>query len=102
MRFRTGFKDGLTEEEALALVSDAITAGVKNDLGSGGSVDVCVITKEGYRHIRSHRKPAREAFKAVYPPFARGTTPVFSQQEEPHAPLPFQVQVEDVVEMQED
>jgi len=32
-------------EQAIQLVSEAICAGIFNDLGSGSNVDVCVITK---------------------------------------------------------
>ena len=32
-------------EEGIQLVSEAICAGIFNDLGSGSNVDVCVITK---------------------------------------------------------
>ncbi|CAM9449015.1 unnamed protein product [Phaeothamnion confervicola] len=41
--FETQYKEGLTEEEAVALVQDAILAGIFNDLGSGSNVDVTVI-----------------------------------------------------------
>lgn len=33
------------KDEAITLVSEAICAGIFNDLGSGSNVDVCVITK---------------------------------------------------------
>jgi 20S proteasome subunit beta 2 len=39
----TGFKDELSEEEAIALVARAIRAGIFNDLGSGSNVDITVI-----------------------------------------------------------
>ena len=38
-----GFKDDLTEGEAITLVAAAIRAGIWNDLGSGSNVDVTVI-----------------------------------------------------------
>jgi 20S proteasome subunit beta 2 len=41
--FEAGYKDGLTEEEAIALVAAAIRAGIFNDLGSGSNVDITVI-----------------------------------------------------------
>ena len=40
------FRDGMTEEEAKALVIEAIEAGIFHDLGSGSNVDICVIKKE--------------------------------------------------------
>ena len=39
----SGFKDGLSEAEATALVAAAIRAGIFNDLGSGSNVDITVI-----------------------------------------------------------
>merc|ERR1712086_791383 len=44
--FENGYKDGMTEEEAVQLVVDAIEAGIYNDLGSGSNVDVCIIKKD--------------------------------------------------------
>lgn len=45
--FESGYKDDMTEEEAVALVDQAIQAGIFNDLGSGSNVDICVIPKDG-------------------------------------------------------
>lgn len=39
----SGYRDGLTEEDAKLLVRDAIRAGIFNDLGSGSNVDLTVI-----------------------------------------------------------
>ena len=41
----TGFKEDMNEEEAKALVTKAIEAGIYHDLGSGSNVDVCIIKK---------------------------------------------------------
>jgi len=43
-------------DDAKQLVSDAICAGVFNDLGSGSNVDLCVITREKVDYVRSHRQ----------------------------------------------
>merc|ERR1719231_835261 len=45
--FERGYQDDMTEEEAKNLVKDAIKAGIFNDLGSGGNVDICVIRHNG-------------------------------------------------------
>lgn len=45
--FERGYEDDLTEEKAKDLVKDAIKAGIFNDLGSGGNVDLCVIRNNG-------------------------------------------------------
>jgi 20S proteasome subunit beta 2 len=43
--FEARYKDDMTKEEAKILVRDAIRAGIFNDLGSGGNVDLTVIEK---------------------------------------------------------
>jgi len=43
--FEAGYKDNMDEKEAKELVNQAIMAGIFNDLGSGGNVDVTVISK---------------------------------------------------------
>ena len=40
------------------MVSDAISAGVFNDLGSGSNVDICIITKEKREYIRPQKQAA--------------------------------------------
>jgi len=42
--------------DAMQLVSDAISAGVFNDLGSGSNVDVCIITKDKVDYIRPQKQ----------------------------------------------
>merc|ERR1712093_859604 len=44
--FETQWKSSLTEQEAIDLASNAIQAGIFNDLGSGSNVDVAVIKKQ--------------------------------------------------------
>lgn len=44
--FESMWKKDMTREEAIELCSQAIQAGIFNDLGSGSNVDVCVITEE--------------------------------------------------------
>lgn len=39
----SGFKDDMTEEEAIRLVANAIRAGIFNDLGSGSNVDLTIL-----------------------------------------------------------
>ncbi|CAO3666868.1 unnamed protein product [Rhizopus stolonifer] len=43
--FESKWKPEMNREEAISLVTEAIEAGIFNDLGSGSNVDVCVITK---------------------------------------------------------
>lgn len=44
--FEAKFKDDMTQEEAVNLCIEAISAGIYHDLGSGSHVDYCVITKD--------------------------------------------------------
>lgn len=57
--FESQYKSQMSLEEAKALVHAGIMAGINNDLGSGGSVDLMVINKEGHTPLRNcaPRKP---------------------------------------------
>lgn len=73
--FESGFKDDMTEEEAKELVTAGITAGIFNDLGSGGNVDLCIIRKGKTEYIRGYRKEnPRKYRKPTGYNFASGTT----------------------------
>ncbi|TRM57418.1 nucleophile aminohydrolase [Schizophyllum amplum] len=74
--FETGWKKDMTREEALALVTAAISAGIFNDLGSGSNVDACVITKDGTDMLRNLEMPNQRVQKERTYRFARGTTGV--------------------------
>ena len=61
----SGFKDGLSEAEAVDLVAAAVRAGIFNDLGSGSNVDVTVLRGaaaaaaaggEAVRILRGHQR----------------------------------------------
>ncbi len=74
--FEAGYKDGLDEKEAIALVDQAIQAGIWNDLGSGGNVDIMVIDKKkGPRMLRNYKRLNDRTFHApgLYK-FPKGTT----------------------------
>ena len=52
----TEYKDGMNQDEAIALVSKAIEAGIYHDLGSGSNLDVCIIKKgkvEFFRNLKT-------------------------------------------------
>jgi len=77
--FEAGWKPNLTKEEAIKLVHQAISAGIFNDLGSGGNVDIVILTKGGKEILRNYDKPNPRKFKKSYQ-YPRGYTPVvFSQ-----------------------
>ena len=80
--FEQQYRDGMSEEEGVRLVAEAIKAGIFNDLGSGSNVDVCVIRADGVNMMRNYltpndQKPFREAVRkpAAFGSFPRGTTP---------------------------
>ncbi|KAL9226381.1 hypothetical protein vseg_002202 [Gypsophila vaccaria] len=55
--FESKYREGLSREEGIKLVSEAIASGIFNDLGSGSNIDVCVITKGKVDYLRNHAQP---------------------------------------------
>ncbi|XAR64471.1 Proteasome endopeptidase complex [Bertholletia excelsa] len=55
--FESKYHEGLTRDEGINLVREAICSGIFNDLGSGSNVDVCVITKGSTEYLRNHQMP---------------------------------------------
>ncbi|KAK3137327.1 hypothetical protein QOZ80_5BG0450850 [Eleusine coracana subsp. coracana] len=77
--FESKYKEGLTREEGIDLVAQAISAGVFNDLGSGSNVDVCVITKGKTEYLRNHLLPnPRTYVSSKGYSFTKGQTEVLS------------------------
>ena len=77
--FETQWKPKMSREEAIKLTSDAIQAGIFNDLGSGSNVDVCVITAEKATLLRNFIKPNQREQKQFSYKFKRGTTAVLNE-----------------------
>lgn len=77
--FETQWKPTLTQDEAVELASNAIQAGIFNDLGSGSNVDVAIITKEKTTLKRGFVKPNQRSQKQKSYIFARGTTAVLNE-----------------------
>jgi len=79
--FEAEYKSKMSLEEAKKMVHMAIMAGINNDLGSGGSVDMMVITEEGYTPLRNYDRPNERKYRKpdgyVFP---RGTAKVLSKQ----------------------
>jgi len=90
--FENEYKSGMTLEEAKKLVHDGIMAGINNDLGSGGSVDLMVINKDGNTPLRNYARPNQRKSKRDYS-FPRGTTTVL---EKTFTPLKSLVTIETV------
>ncbi|CAM8899776.1 hypothetical protein QQ045_009932 [Rhodiola kirilowii] len=55
--FESEYKEGLTREQGIDLVTKAVCSGIFNDMGSGSNVDVCVITKGKTEYLRNHHMP---------------------------------------------
>ncbi|CAN4112899.1 unnamed protein product [Withania somnifera] len=55
--FESKYREGLSKDEGIKLVTEAILSGVFNDLGSGSNVDICVITKGHTEYLRNHMLP---------------------------------------------
>ncbi|KPM40965.1 hypothetical protein AK830_g5605 [Neonectria ditissima] len=77
--FETQWKPSLTKEDAVKLTSDAIMAGIFNDLGSGSNVDVAIITKDKTTLKRNYIKPNERTTKLQSYSFPKGTTAVLNE-----------------------
>ncbi|UZP32637.1 hypothetical protein NXS19_000453 [Fusarium pseudograminearum] len=77
--FETQWKPDLSQEEAIKLASDAILAGVWNDLGSGSNVDVAIITSDKTTLKRNYITPNQKEPKLQSYRFPKGTTAVLNE-----------------------
>jgi len=77
--FETQWKQKMTKDDAVKLCSDAILAGIFNDLGSGSNVDVAVITKDKTTLMRNHIQPNQREQKKRNYRFEKGTTAVLNE-----------------------
>lgn len=77
--FETSWKPSLTRDDAIKLCSDAILAGIFNDLGSGSNVDVAVITEDKTTLMRNYIQPNQREKKQRNYRFPRGTTAVLNE-----------------------
>ncbi|GFP86275.1 proteasome subunit beta type-7-a, partial [Phtheirospermum japonicum] len=55
--FESKYREGLSRDEGVKLVAEAICSGIFNDLGSGSNVDICVITKGKQEYLRNYMTP---------------------------------------------
>ncbi|KZV65643.1 proteasome subunit [Peniophora sp. CONT] len=72
--FESKWQPNMSREAAIDIVSQAIAAGIFNDLGSGSNIDVCVITKDKTDMLRGYIKPNERVEKEKRYNFRRGTT----------------------------
>eukprot|EP00796_Vickermania_ingenoplastis_P005395 gene5395-3884_t len=75
-----GYHDGMTCDEAKALVVEAIHKGIFNDPFSGTQVDICVITKDSTDLRIGYDKPNERQFPRQRYNFPPGTTPISRQE----------------------
>ncbi|KAH8583800.1 proteasome subunit [Cryptosporidium sp. chipmunk genotype I] len=78
------YRDGLTENECIELVSAAIRAGIYNDLYSGSNVNILIIKNNSVKHFRHFDTKASERIYRQPKPisFPVGTTPIISEKTE--------------------
>lgn len=72
--FEAEFKPNLELEEAKQLVCRAVEAGIYNDLGSGGNVDLVVITRHGTEEFKPFKADNSRLYRAGNYSFKAGTT----------------------------
>jgi 20S proteasome subunit beta 2 len=77
--FETQWRSKLSRDDAVKLCSEAIMAGIFNDLGSGSNVDVAVLTEEKTTLMRNFITPNQRAPKQRNYKFAKGTTAVLNE-----------------------
>ncbi|KAJ2033313.1 proteasome core particle subunit beta 2 [Coemansia sp. S2] len=76
--FESRWQPGMSREEAVEMVKDAIEAGIFNDLGSGSNVDVCVITKGNVEYLRNYARPNERVEKEQSYRFRQGVTEFYT------------------------
>jgi len=72
--FESNWRPNMERQQALDLVTAAISAGIFNDLGSGSNVDACVITATHTEMLRNYQTPNERETKENTYKFRRGTT----------------------------
>lgn len=77
----TNYRDGLDEQQAIDLASDAIQAGIFHDLGSGSNVNVFSVTKSETKKLYKYREFNKKVYKDEDLFRFKGVTPVLSRYE---------------------
>lgn len=50
------YQDKMNVDAAVHIIKQAVLAGIYNDIGSGGNIDICVLTKKGLSYNRNSYK----------------------------------------------
>lgn len=75
-----GYRDDLSKDDAVKLISRAIQAGIYNDLASGSNVDLVVITKDGSEMMRGHDYLMNKIYRRQHAPtFPAGPAKVLKE-----------------------
>lgn len=74
--FESRWKPDMELEEGKKLVRDAIAAGVFNDLGSGSNIDLCIITKNDAKVLRTYEEANKKGERSLNYTYKRGTTAI--------------------------
>ncbi|KAH0514619.1 Proteasome subunit beta type-7 [Microtus ochrogaster] len=69
----------MEEEEAKKLVSEAVAAGIFNDLGSGSNIDLCVISKSKLDFLRPYSVPNKKGTRFGWYRYEKGITAVLTE-----------------------
>uniref|UniRef100_A0A8C7AK36 proteasome endopeptidase complex n=1 Tax=Neovison vison TaxID=452646 RepID=A0A8C7AK36_NEOVI len=77
--FEDKFRPDMEEEDAKKLVSEAIAAGIFNDLGSGSNIDLCVISKSKLDFLRPYSVPNKKGTRFGRYRCEKGTTAVLTE-----------------------
>ncbi len=72
--FEAEYQPNLELEAAKQLVCKAVEAGIYNDLGSGGNVDLVVITRHGTEQFKPFKADNSRLYRSGTYTFAPGTT----------------------------
>ncbi|KAL0225640.1 hypothetical protein P9112_012964 [Eukaryota sp. TZLM1-RC] len=81
------WKEGLTKDEAVKLATEAIRAGIFNDMGSGGNIDCSIITADGVDERRPFEAPTQRKYRAPIGTFQHKSAQIKSDHTVPARPL---------------
>lgn len=73
------YKEDMTEEEGKELVADAISAGIMHDCGSGSTVNIVVIRKDGAEEFLGYRIVGKRECEKVEWKFTPNNTEILLQ-----------------------
>jgi 20S proteasome subunit beta 2 len=101
--FEARYRPNMSGQDAIALISDAIRAGILNDLGSGSNIDLCIITKDKVATVLGAERIARPDGPRTHTfVYKKGTTNVIDKVVKPVQSLRLGTEVDNTVPMDVD